>query len=109
MELGEGLFALWNLVGYISKSQFYNNSSSYRGGSVVTVNSLLSIRNATFENSVAGRRGGAICSINSSMNIEYCVFQNDTVSDKIDGSGGGIHLVTNSTMRLKYSSLQMPS
>ena len=92
---------LFQSVGNISKSVFYNNSASFWGGTIsILANSLLSISHTTFENNVAGLFGGAIISNHSFLNIEHSDIKNNSVLNKETGIGGSFYLMGNSTIKI---------
>ena len=96
--VGGAAISLYQSVGNITKSGFYNNYAAYVGGTVFIYNSSLSVSDTTFENNAAGKYGGAICGFFSVLNVEYRYFKNNSVLNR--GQGGGLFYAENCTMKI---------
>ena len=87
---------------FISNTQISASilNTSDGGGAIFLFESVGNISKSTFENNFAVVTGGAIRSVYCSMNIEDSTFQNNSVSDKVQGSGGALFLYGNSTVKI---------
>ena len=97
---GGAAILLYQSVGNISKSGFYNNYASRIGGSMCLFDSSLSVIGVTFQNNVAGILGGAIYSNDNVLDVEYSNFVNNSVLNKVQGMGGCLYLVGNSMTKI---------